>query len=322
MVKSGNKKITISMPCYNEERNIPILMDRLTPVIDSLEYDVEVVFTDNCSTDNTVEVLRKYAESDKRIKVLVNRRNYGITGRSGKNSRKYYTGDAIISMASDLQDPPEMILEFIKCWEQGYKVVCGKKIGSKEGRIKYAFRTLYYRIIQALSSTPQYEHISGICLYDRDVMLELLKADYDYYFRFAIADMGYEVKFIPYEQEKRVYGKSSYSLLRYFSFAVTSMVTTSTAPLRVMTISGMLFGIISFIIGIIYLIYKLVYWQRFQAGSAPMLIGFFFIGSVLLFSIGLLGEYIAVILRKVTHEPDVQLKETINIEECSENDHY
>ena len=309
------KKITISMPCYNEMENIPILMDRLTPVIDSLSYDVEVVFTDNCSTDGTVDVLRKYAEKDRRIKVLVNRRNYGITGRSGMNSRRYYTGDAIISMASDLQDPPEMIPDFIKYWEQGYKVVCGKKTGSKEGRIKYAFRSLYYRILKSLSTTPQYEHISGISLYDREVMNELLKIDYDFYFRFAIADMGYEVKMIPYQQQKRVHGKSSYNLLRYFSFAITSMVTTSTAPLRFMTISGMFCGFISFMLGIIYLIYKLIYWQRFQAGSAPLLIGFFFIGSVLLFSIGLLGEYIAVILRKVTHEPDVLLKETINIDE-------
>lgn len=311
----GQKKITISIPCYNEQDNIPILMDRLLPVADSLKYDVEIVFTDNCSTDHTVEVLRKYADKDKRIKVLVNRRNYGVTGRSGQYSRKYYTGDAIISMASDLQDPPELIPEFIRYWEQGYKVICGKKIGSKEGRIKYAFRTLYYKIIQGLSSVPQYEHISGISLYDREVMVELLKADYDYFFRFAIADMGYDVIFIPYEQDKRVHGKSSYNLFRYFSFAVTSMVSTSTAPLRILTISGMFLGTVSFILGTVYMIYKLVYWQRFQAGSAPLLIGVFFIGSVLLFSIGLLGEYIAVILRKVTHEPDVQLKEKINIDD-------
>lgn len=311
----NKKKITIAVPCYNEEKNIPILLGRMIPVVDELPYSVEIVFTDNCSTDGTVDVLRQYAINDKRIKVLVNRRNYGITGRSGQNSRKYFTGDAIINMASDLQDPPELIPEFLKYWEEGYKVVCGKKIGSKEGAIKYGCRSLYYKIIKSLSSTPQYEHISGINLYDRDVMNELLKVDYDFYFRFAIADMGYDVKFVPYKQDKRIHGRSSYNVLKYFSFAITSMVTTSNAPLRFMTLSGMTMGLFSFVVGGSYLIYKLVYWDRFQAGSAPLLIGFFFIGSVLLFSIGIVGEYIGIILEKVTNKPDVQLKETINIDE-------
>ena len=317
-MSTEQRKITIAIPCYNEEENIPELMNRLIPVVESLDYDYEIVFTDNCSKDRTVDVLREYATKDKRIKVLVNQRNYGTDGRSASNSRKYYSGDAIVVLAADLQDPPELIPDFIKYWEEGYKIVCGQKVGSDEGKIKYALRSLYYKIIKSLSNIPQYEHISGITLWDREVNEELLTIDYDYYFRFAAADMGYSIMLVPYRQAERAHGKSSYSVLRYFSFAVQSLVTTSTAPLRFMTIMGMLTGTVSFLVGLVYLIYKLVHWDRFQAGSAPLLIGIFFIGSVLLFAMGLIGEYVAVILRKVTHQPRVLIREKINIGESAE----
>lgn len=310
-----NKKITIAIPCYNEEKNIPILMNRLMPIVDNLQYDVEIIFTDNCSSDGTVDVIKEYAKQDKRIKMIVNQRNYGVDGRSGKNSLQYFKGDAVIGLASDCQDPPELIPELIRYWEDGYKIVAGQKNGSDEGRFKYKMRSIYYRIIQSLSNTPQYKHLSGIVLYDKEIKEELLKIDHDYYFRFAVADMGYEIKLIPYRQEERPYGKSSYNSLRYLSFAIQSLVTTSSAPLRLMTIMGLVTGFISFSVGLVYLILKLVYWKMFQAGSAPILIGLFFIGSILMFSIGMLGEYIAVILRKVTHQPDVKVKETINFDE-------
>ena len=296
------------------------MADVVREIMDKTAYDYEILFTDNCSTDGTRDHLRRLAEQDKRIKVLMNSRNYGIDGRSGRNTLKYVSGDAIIGIPCDFQEPPERIPEFLYWWEQGYKVVCGKKTSSKEGIIKYHLRDLFYRIIRSMSDTPQYSHISGITLMDREVLTEWLKTDYDYRFRFALADMGYETKLIEYEQQVRRSGKSSYNVWRYLSFAIDSMVATSRFPIRCMTVSGAIMSMISFIFGIIYLIYKLKYWTRFTAGTAPILIGLFFFGSILLFFLGIIGEYIGTILRKVTHRPDVILSETININDSDETD--
>lgn len=314
-----DKKISIIVPCYNEAGNVKPMADTLTEIMEKLPYNYEIIITDNCSTDGTKEILRSLAAQDQRIKVLMNNRNYGISGRSGKNAGKYASGDVYISIACDFQEPPELIPEFIKYWEQGYKVVCGQKTGSEEGRLKYAFRSIYYKLIKALSDTPQYEHMSGILLYDIEVVRELGKYDDDVDFRFAVADMGYEVKLIQYKQRERRSGKSSYNVWRYLSYAISSMINTSTAPLRLMTVAGFLMSVVSFIVGLIYLVAKLLFWYNFQAGMAPILIGMFFLGSVQLFFLGIIGEYIGAILRKVSKIPDAILSEKINVEEKSED---
>lgn len=290
------------------------MADALTEIMRKLPYDYEIIFTDNCSTDGTKEVLRSIAAKDKHIKVLMNNRNYGVDGRSGRNMYKYVSGDAIINIACDFQEPPELIPEFIEYWEQGYKVVCGQKTGSKEGKIKYTCRSFFYKLINGLSETPQYQHISGITLQDKDVLKEFLKSDYDFYFRFALADMGYEVKMIQYVQRARKNGKSSFNMWRYLNFAINSMIVTSVLPLRFMTVAGFMMSIVSFTIGLTYLILKLLFWYNFQAGTAPILIGMFFLGSVQLFFLGIIGEYIGVVLKKVTKKPDVILSEKINID--------
>ena len=277
------KNISIVIPCYNEENNVIPMANSITEIMNKTEYDYEILFVDNCSKDGTRERLRSLAKDNRRIKVLMNSRNYGIDGRSGRNALKYVSGDAIITMACDFQDPPELIPEFINWWEEGYKVVCGMKTSSKEGWIKYHFRDLFYRIIDALSEIPQYRHISGITLMDKIVLNEWLKTDYDYYLRFALADMGYNIKLIEYQQQERRTGKSSYNIWRYLTFAIDSTVATSRLPLRVITILGALMSFICFVIGIIYLIFKLRYWHLFTAGTAPALIGLFFLGSVQLF---------------------------------------
>lgn len=314
------KKISILVPCYNEVGNVRPMAETLTEIMGGLPYEYEIIFTDNCSTDGTREILREIAAADKHIKVLMNSRNYGTDGRSGRNTILYISRDtdATVGIACDFQEPPELIPEFIKYWEQGYKVVYGQKTGSKEGKIKYACRHLFYRIIHTFSETPQYEHISGINLIDRTVLNEYLKTDYDVIFRYALADMGYEVKLIQYEQRARRSGKSSFNIWRYLTFAINSMIQTSNAPLRLMSVAGFVFSGISLAIGIIYLLAKLLFWQRFQMGTAPILIGMFFLGSVQLFFLGILGEYIGVILRKVTKMPDVILSETINIDDDPE----
>lgn len=307
------KRVTVFVPCYNEKDNVVPMADAICQIMDKSGYEYEILFVDNCSTDGTKDHLRRLAGNDKRIKVLMNSRNYGFDGRSGRNAFRYASGDAILTIACDFQEPPERIPEFLYWWTQGYKVVCGKKNSSQEGWLKYHLRDAYYRIIDYLSETPQYSHISGITLMDKEVLSEWMKSDYDYYFRFALADMGYQPKFIEYEQQKRRSGKSSYNLWRYLAFAIDSMVATSRLPLRFITVIGGSMSFVSFLIGLFYLVFKLLYWDMFSAGMAPILIGFFFIGSLQLFLMGIIGEYIGVILRKVTHRPDVILSEKINI---------
>lgn len=308
------KKISILVPCYNEVGNVRSMAETLTKLMQDQPYAYEIIFTDNCSTDGTRDILRELAQGDKHIKVLMNSRNYGTDGRSARNTMRHVTGDVMISIACDFQEPPELIPEFIKYWEQGYKVVCGQKTGSQEGKIKYALRHLYYKIIAGLSDVPQYSHISGIVLFDRDVLNEFLKTDYDFEFRFFLADTGYRTKLIPYEQQQRRSGKSSYNMWRYLTFAINSMISTSTAPLRIMTITGVIMSFVSFLIGMAYLLWKLRYWYTFQVGTAPILIGMFFLGSVQLFFLGILGEYVGAVLRKTTKQADVILSETWNID--------
>lgn len=312
------KKISIGVPCYNEVGNVRAMAETLTEIMQNLSYEYEIIFTDNCSTDGTKDILRELALKDIHIKVLMNSRNYGTDGRSDRNTVKYITGDVLISIACDFQEPPELIPEFLKYWEQGYKVVCGQKTSSEEGKLKYGCRRLYYKIIGWLSSVPQYEHISGITLMDKEVLARYVKTNYDYQFRFAVADMGYDIKLIPYKQRARKSGKSSYNIWRSLSFAINSMVTTSTAPIRIMTVAGVMLSFVSFMIGFVYLIMKLVWWQNFQMGLAPILIGMFFLGSVQIFFLGVIGEYVGEILNKVTKWPDVVTTEEINIDKVPE----
>ena len=308
------KKVSIYVPCYNEVGNVRDMAETLTDIMQSLSYDYEIIFTDNCSTDGTKDILRELASQDTHIKVLMNSRNYGTDGRSSRNTLRYVTGDALITIACDFQEPPELIPEFLKYWEEGYQVVCGQKVGSEEGKVKYACRHLYYKIIRNLSDIPQYEHISGITLLNRDILERYIKTDYDFQFRFAIADMGCKVKLIPYKQRKRRTGVSSYNVWRYLSFAINSLVTTSVAPIRVMTVVGLGLSLLSFAIGLAYLIFKLLCWQNFQAGTAPILIGMFFLGSIQIFILGIIGEYVGEILNRVSRLPDVVTTEEINFE--------
>lgn len=309
------KKISINVPCFNEENNVKPMAETLTRIMQSLDYDYEIIFRDNCSTDATKEHLRELAAADQHIKALLYNRNYGAGGRGRRMRLGYCTGDVIISIACDFQEPPELLPQFIEYWEQGYKVVAGQKTGSKEGKIKYFLRHVYYKIMDAFSDVPQYEHMSGIMLYDREVLDEILKIDEDIILRNALADMGYEIKLIQYVQEKRRSGKSSYNVWRYLNFALNSLVNTSTAPLRLMTVAGFCMSVISFLLGVFYFIMKLTLWYRFPAGMAPVLIGMLFLGSVQLLFMGVLGEYIGAILRKVSRQPDVIVSEKLNLGE-------
>ena len=316
------KKISFLIPCYNEEENIVPMIDCLTSIMEQYKekYDYEIIYRDNKSTDNTLAILKEAAQKDKHIKIIANVRNYG--SNLYKNSfQGRVSGDLSISIAADLQEPPELIPEFIKWYEAGYEVVLGQKIASEEPKLKFFLRQLFYRIIESFADTPQYKNISGITLLSRRVLELSWKTDV--YFRYFISDLGCDVKFIQYKQRKRHSGKSSYTLWRSLSFSIDSLIATSYKPLRLATIFGTICSAFSFVIGIFYLVYKILHWNSFSVGMAPVLIGMFFLGSVQLFFIGMLGEYIISILKKIRkHEPPV-VKELINFpEEFKENDPY
>ncbi|SNU07152.1 Glycosyltransferase involved in cell wall bisynthesis [Lachnospiraceae bacterium] len=309
------KKLSIVIACFNEVGNVEELTERIQNVMSKeTDYEYEIIFCDNDSSDGTQDKLRKLAKRDKRIKVILNNRNYGPM-RSPKNAFRHITGDVELLLAADLQDPPELIPEFLRAWEEGYKLVYGQKVSSDEGVIKYGFRSLFYNIINSFSETPQYKHISGISLNDREVLEIMLNADEDMEFRYLLPEMGYPVKLIQYKQQKRKSGKSSYNLKRYLNFALDSLTSTSTVPLRVATILGLIMAFIFFLIGVGYLIYKLIYWDEFSVGTAPLVIGMFFWSSIQLVFVGLLGEYVGAILRKVTKTIPVIEKELINFDE-------
>lgn len=307
------KKISLFTPCYNEEGNIPELYNSVRAVMDSMpQYEFEYVLIDNASTDNTVDALRKICAQDKRVKVIVNQKNFG-PGRSGCYGFLQTTGDASICFAADGQDPPSMIPEFIKKWEKGAKVVWGRKAGAEEHGLIKLCRKAYYFIIQAFSEEKQYSNVSGFGLYDREVV-DLIAEVNDPIpnFRYLIADFGYQVEFVDYIKPNRKAGKSSYNFWRYYNTAMDSLVSTSTVPLRLITMFGFVLAFISFLIGLFYLILKLIFWNSFVIGQAPLVIGMFFLGSVQIIFIGLLGEYIGSVAVRVMKRPMVVEKERIN----------
>jgi glycosyltransferase involved in cell wall biosynthesis len=310
-----NKKISIITPCYNEEQNILELHEQLDRVMSEIpEYDYEIIFIDNASTDNSVEVLRQLAKSDPRVRVIVNTRNFGHI-RSPYHGLLQAHGDAVITMASDLQDPPILIKEFIKKWKEGYKVVLGVKSSSKEIKIVYFLRSLYYRTLAKLTDVELVEHFTGFGLYDKQVVDILRQINDPYpYFRGLIADIGFPSAKIEFQQPERQNGISKSSFYALYDMAMLGFTNYTKIPLRLATMFGFLTAAISLLVGLFYLVYKLIYWQEFSLGSAPIIVGLFFFGAIQLFFLGIVGEYIGAIYTQVLHRPLVIEKERINFD--------
>ncbi len=308
------KMISILVPCYNEEDNIASMADSLLKIMGQYDgkYDYEIIFRDNSSKDKSLEIMKGLASDNKKIKIIANSRNYGINPL--KNSfMGRVKGDVVITIPCDFQEPPELIPEFIKWWEAGYEAVCGQKTSSKEGKFKYMLRQVYYNIIDRFSEIPQYRNMSGITLLSKR-LYELFEQYCDVPLRYFLADIGCEIKLVSYEQQQRKSGKSSYNIWRYLSFAVYSLTSVSTTPLRLASITGFIMSFFSFLAGLVYLIFKLIWWDRFTAGTAPMLIGIFFLGSIQMFFIGVVGEYVGITLRKVSKSSPPLVKELINFD--------
>lgn len=308
-----NKTITIFTPCYNEEKNIDALYSRVCAVIDKIpNYNFEYVLIDNASTDNTVTRLKEIAEKDKRIKVISNVRNFGHI-RSPYYGLLQCTGDAVIAMVADLQDPPEMFPKYIEEWEKGHALVLGIKSKSKENPIMYLIRKLFYFIIKKISHTDQLKNYTGFGLYDQKFLNVIRMIDDPYpYFRGMVMEYGWDIKTIEYTQEKRKKGKSSNNFFTLYDLAMLGFVNHSKLPLRLSAFIGFFSAIISFMVALGYFIYKLLYWDTFQAGTAPLVIGVFFFSSIQLFFIGIIGEYIGAIHTQVRKRPLVIEKERVN----------
>ncbi len=310
----NNKLISIVTPCYNEEENVVEVYNQTKKILVESGYKYEHIFIDNDSSDKTVVILKEIAENDKCVKIIVNARNFG------QLKSPYYAilqtkGDAVILLYADLQDPPILIKDFIKKWEDGYKIVVGVKKKSMENPIMFAIRKLYYSLIKLMAETEQIKNFNGFALYDRQFIETMRKIDDpDPYLRGLISEFGFSCAKIEYTQFKRKNGKSKNNFYTLYDVAMLGFVNHSKVPLRLAVFIGFGMSILSLIVGMVYLIYKLLYWDRFQAGLAPITIGIFFFSSVQLFFVGILGEYIGAIYTQVKRRPLVVEKERINFD--------
>ena len=313
------KTISIVTACYNEEENVYELYTSVKEIFKNLNYKYEHLFIDNCSTDRTVSILEEIASKDKNVKIIVNSRNFGHI-RSPWHAMLQTTGDAVIGMCADFQDPPELIPEFIKKWEEGYKIVIAKKTKSKENKLMYFFRTFFYKLLNSVSEVELIENYSGYGLSDRSIIeiYRKLKEPYPYG-RGLASEIGYEKAVIEFTQPKRKHGKTKNNFYTLYDMAMLGIVSHSKLPLRIATLFGFILSILSFVIALGYLILKLLHWDSYSAGTIPILIGIFFFSAVQLFFLGILGEYIGVLLVRVTDRPHVFEKKRVNFDDEAES---
>lgn len=310
----SRKLITIMTPCFNEALNVRELHRRVVAMAEGLpEYEFDHLFIDNASTDGTVDVLRAMAAEDESVKVIVNARNFGHI-RSPFHALLHAQGDAVGVLFADLQDPPELFVEMIREWEKGYPVVAAIKATSEENGLMYRVRTAYYRLVARLTNVDVLEHFTGFGLYDRSVV-ELIRTQFHDpypYFRGMIAELGAPYAKVFYNQRRRERGITKNNFYTLYDNAMLGITNLSKVPLRLVIFGGFVSAIISFLLGMFYLAYKLVFWSSFQVGVAPLVLGLFFLGSVQLIALGIIGEYVGAIHTTVLNRPMVTEKERIN----------
>ena len=314
---SEKKRISVMIPCYNEEENArPIytaVKDQLTQNCPS--YDYEILFIDNKSQDQTRKILREICAEDSNVKAIFNVKNFG------QFNSPYYallqtSGDCTITMCADFQDPPELIPQFIAAWEEGYKIVIGRKTKSRENPLLYWARGVYYKMLRRMSSTEIIEQFTGFGLYDKSFVETLRQLDDPTPFmRGLVAELGPERKEIEYEQPKRRAGKTHNNFFTLYDAAMLSFTSYTKSGLRIATFAGFIIAFLSFLFGLAYLVLKLFFWNRFTAGYAPMMISVFFLGGLLLSFLGFLGEYVMAINVRVMNRPLVVEEERINFEQ-------
>lgn len=308
------KIISIVIPTYNEELNIVKLCEQVEFQMNNLDYNYEIIFIDNCSTDNTQNIIRELCLKNNKIKAIFNSRNFGYI-RSPYYGILQARGDAVLNIAADFQDPPELIPQLIKKWEAGSKVVFLKRISTSENFILEFIKKIYYGFINSISEIELQTNSTGSGIYDKKIIFELKKINDPYpYFRGLVLEIIDKVDVLEFHQPKRYLGISKSNFYAFIDCALLGMIKHSKLPLRIMTISGFLMSFVSFLIGIFFLFYKFFYWNSFQLGLAPLVLGLFFGFSVLIFMLGIIGEYVGFILTQVRNQPLVLEKERINLD--------
>ncbi len=310
------KKVSVVSSCYNEESNLDELYNRVCEQFNKFKdkYEFEFILVDNGSSDGTEKKLRELADKDKRVKVIINSRNFGHI-RSPFNAIRAATGDAVISIASDLQDPPELISDLIEKWEQGNKVVLLQKKDSEENFLIYKLRQLYYKILYKITDTgvELAQNCTGSGLTDKCVVDIIKKIDDPYpYYRGLICEVGFKRDYVRFSQPLRKRGTSTNGFYTLYDMGMTGLVKNSKVPLRIMAIIGFTMSVITFAVSIFYLVWKIINWYTFSMGLAPIIISITFLGSVQLFCLGLLGEYVSAIYTRIDKKPLVVEKERIN----------
>jgi len=310
------KLISILSPCYNEEENVEECYRQIKDLFARLgTYRYEHIFIDNASTDNTRAILRRLAAEDKHVKLIFNARNFGHIRSPYYGVLQSY-GDAVIPFVSDLQEPIDMLPKFLEKWEQGYKIVMGVKVRSKESPVMFAIRRFYYGLVKRLSEVELTSNFYGFGLYDKQVMDVLRTIDDPYpYFRGLIADIGFTPAKLEYVQPRRERGITKNNFYTLYDMAMLGITNHSKVPLRIATFTGFCLAMLSLVVAFFYGAYKLYAWNDFTVGIAPLVIGIFFFGAVQLFFTGILGEYIGAIYTQVQKRPLVIESERINFEE-------
>ena len=308
------KTISVLIPTYNEEDNVVPMCDAVREEFakNLPHYDYEIIFIDNCSKDKTRERLELLCAGDEKVKAIFNARNFGQS-RSPYYGLMQTAGDCAVRLCADFQEPVEMIHRFVEEWEKGYKIVVGIKTSSKESKVMYALRSIYYKLVKKFSDVEQIEHFTGFGLYDR-AFIEVLKKldDPAPFLRGIVAELGWKRKDIEYVQQLRKSGKSKNNLYTLYDYAMLSVTSYTKIGIRLAVFLGAIAGFFSVVIGVLYLILKLLYWDKFPAGTAPMLIGMMFLGAVQLFFIGMIGEYILTINARLMKRPLVIEEKRIN----------
>jgi len=298
------RRVSVVLPCYNEADNVDELYDRLLAVCAEIpHYTFEFLFIDNASTDSTVDAITALIQRDPRVRLIVNARNFGHV-RSPFHAFLEASGDCVIGMCTDLQDPPELIPQFLQQWERGASAVLGQKRTSHESPFFFALRSLYYHVASAMAEVPLLEHVTGFGLYDRR-MIEIMRgfAEPYPYGRGMISEIGLPYVTIPYDQPLRKHGITKNNVYTLVDLALLGLTSHSKVPLRVATIMGFVLSGLSLVVALGFLLLKLTFWQALPAGYAPAVIGIFFLGSVQIFLIGLLGEYVGAVLTHVRKRP-------------------
>ena len=305
-------KISIVTPTYNEEENIEKLCSEIRIEMQKVNVDYEHIVIDNASTDKTTTILKKICLEDKNLKLIINSKNFGHI-KSPFYGILQSSGDACILMASDFQDPIDLIPKYIEKWKNGSKIVLARKISSQENNLMFSIRKKFYKFINKISETKLTENTTGSGIFDKSIIDKLRNINDPYpYLRGLLNEIGGKIDLIEFDQPKRLFGKTKNNFFTLYDIGMLGIIKHSRAPIRLVTLIGFVFSFLSFLTALVYFVYKLIFWNSFDLGIAPLIIGIFSLASIQILLLGIIGEYIGILLIHQRNLPLVTEKERIN----------